>query len=204
MRLPLVFLSLPLLAISHPAMAERDERRLERIEKKLEDMTPEHFQETASVSGDDLDTLVTITTQKGFRYRGGFSDRYRTDSFARTFVSRGTGEANFQIYATITYGEDRRRYTRANFATPEGPRSAELDRIDSDVDCSYSICVNTETVGFTVEENTLRAIAADGAGPWRFRFYARSGDDWTELMSRAELAGAIAAVDEYRKTLGLE
>lgn len=201
MRLASALLALPLLAVSYPAMADRDQRRLERIGEKLADLTPRHFQDTASVSGDDLDTLVTITTQDGFRHRGGFSDRYRTDSFVRAFVSRETGEASFQIYATITYSRDWRHYNRVNFATANGPRSADLDRIGTDANCEYSVCVLSETVGFTVGEETLRAIAADGPDPWRFRFYARSGNDWTELMSRAELAGALAAVDEFRETL---
>ncbi|MEM7781523.1 MAG: hypothetical protein AAF697_14135 [Pseudomonadota bacterium] len=204
MRLPLALLALPLLAISQPAMADRDQRRLDRIEEKLEDITPEHFQETASISGDDLDTLVTITTQDGFKHRGGFSDRFRTDSFIRAFVSRETGEASFQIYATISYSRDWRHYNRVNFATANGPQSADLDRIGTDTNCEYSVCVLTEIVGFTVDEDTLRAIAEDGSGPWRFRFYARSGDDWTELMSRAELAGALAAVDAYRDGLQIK
>lgn len=195
---------MPLLLIGQPALADRDERRLERIEEKLEDLTPEHFRESATVSGDDLDTLVTITTQDGFRYRGGFSDRYRTDSFVRAFISRETGEASFQIYATITFNRDWRHYNRVNFATINGPRTADLERIGTDSNCEYSVCVLTEIVGFTVDEEILRAIAADGSDPWRFRFYARSGDDWTELMSRAELAGALTAVDEYRDTLQID
>ena len=201
MRLPLALLTVPLLMIGHPALADRDEKRLERIAEKLEKLTPGHFQDSASVSGDDLDTLVTISTQEGFRHRGGFSDRFRTDSFVRAFVSRETGETSFQIYATITYSHDWRNYRRVNFATAGGPRSVDLDLIGSDANCEYSTCVLTETVGFTVDEETLRTIAADGSHPWRFRFYANSGDDWTELMSRAELAGALAAVDEYRNTL---
>ena len=56
-------------------------------------------------------------------------------------------------------------------------------------------------VGFTVNEEILGAMAANGSDPWRFRFYARSGDDWAELMSRAELIGALAAVDEFRNSL---
>lgn len=204
MRLPFVLLALPLLAISQPAMADRDQRRLDRIEEKLEDLTPEHFQESASVSGDELDTLVTITTRDGVKHRGGFSARYRADSFVRAFVSRETGEASFQIYATITYNRDWRHYNQVNFATADGHISADLDRIGTDANCEYSVCVLTEIVGFTVEEDTLRAITANGSDPWRFRFYARSGDDWTELMSRSELAGALATVDEYRTTLRVD
>jgi hypothetical protein len=35
---------------------------------------------------------------------------------------------------------------------------------------SDTICVLTEIVGFTANEETLRAIATDGSDPWRFRF----------------------------------
>ncbi len=186
--------------------AKREAERTQRITERLAKLTPEHFQKTASIKGNDaLDTIATITTLKGFKYKGKFTDRFKTDSFIRAIISKDTGKTTFQIYATISYNFDWRNYNSANYETPQGPKPGKVTSINKEVvACSYGSCVYSEDVAFSLEEETLREIAKGGSKLWRFRFYAQSGPDWTELMSRAEVAGALAAVDAYRANSGME
>lgn len=202
----LVTVALPAAAQS-PRDAERETRRAANMRERMARLTPADFQRTATLQDDDLDTEAVLTTEPGFHYRGGFTDRFRTDSFVRAIITKRTGMTMFQIYASITYGGDWRRYNSATYAMPEGPRPAEFTAISQNVDCTYGICSYFETVGFTIPEADLRRIAATyqagSAPPWRFRFRAQSGHAWSEEMSPAEVAGMIAAVDAYRASHGL-
>jgi hypothetical protein len=186
--------------------AEREARRTEQIRERMAQLTPADFQRTVTSQDDDLDTEAVITTEPGFRYRGGFTDRVRTDSFLRAIISKRTGTTVFQVYATITYGGDWRRYRSATYAVAEGPRAAEVLPISEDVKCTYGVCTYFETVGFLVPEAEMRQIAATyrpvNLAPWRFRLRAQSGDTWNEEMSPAEVAGLVAAVDAYRASRG--
>jgi hypothetical protein len=165
-------------------------------------LTPEHFDRTSTVQDDDLETAARIDTSEGYKFKGSFTDLIRSNTFLRAIVHKRTGETAFQVYATLTYTLNWRYFESATFATAEGPVSAPLRVIARDVDCKYG-CVYTEDVAFDVTEAFLRDLAKTAGDrpvkPWRFRFKAKNGADWTDDMAPAEAAGLLLAVERYRR-----
>ena len=131
-----------------------------------------------------------------------FTDRVRADSFLRAFIEKTSGRTSYQLYATITYTGQWRTFESGTFSTPAGPMGQPLTVIDHSVSCTYSVCVYIEVVALVLTESFLRQLAqrADErpVAPWRFRFKARDGEDWTDDMAPAEAAGLLLAVDRYR------
>ena len=81
--------------------------------------------------------------------------------------------------------------------------SATLTINSGEVNCPYGTCVWWRDLAFEVPEEVLRAVAARAAErrvrPWRFRFKAEQGDDWTDDMAPAEVAGLLLAVDAFKQ-----
>ena len=101
------------------------------------------------------------------------------------------------------YSGDWRFYNAASYATPAGPQSTPTIVFGRDVgSCSYG-CTLSEDVGFEVEEKLVRQIAqsylSEPQKPWRFKFEAQSGWETINYLMPAEVAGALMAVDQYRK-----
>jgi hypothetical protein len=186
--------------------AQTKDERIEPSAKemvKIQALTPDHFAKSATTEDDDLEPVVTITTLKGYRSNGRFTDPVRSDNFLRAFISKRTGEVRYQLYQTVSYNFKWRYFTSVNFATPSGPQSAKLDVIEREVvSCMGGICSYRETIGFDLSEDRLKEIAAtylpQNAPLWRFRFKADNGIDWEDRMSPAEAAGLLAAVRDYR------
>ncbi len=81
--------------------AEREARRAAEIRERMAGLTPSDFLRTATLQDDDLETVAVLTTEPGFHYRGGFTDRARTDSFMRAIITKRTGTTTYQVYSTI-------------------------------------------------------------------------------------------------------
>ncbi len=171
-------------------------------------LTPEHFDDTITLSDDGLEVTASLSTEKGYRFKGGFSDPVRANVFLRTLINKQTGRTIHQLYASLRYSGNWRFFNGATYSTSVGPISAELMVINRDVDCQYGTCVHNEQVAFAVPESTLRRIAEGSderpVQPWRFRFKAKNGLDWTDDIPPAEVAGLLMAVDRYRTQHGLQ
>lgn len=193
------------LVLGAPAVAQK----LSKQAQQLIALTPADFQRTATLKDDPLDTTAQISTQPGFQEKRGLLKLVWYDNFLRAFIDKKTGATDFQVYQYITYSGSWHFYQTANFETPTGPESREVTVISRNVDsCSaYGGCSFTEHVGFNVSEELLRSIAARySAAPgsiWRFKFGSKAGGDWQDGMANAEVAGLLAAVDQYRATRGL-
>ncbi len=188
-------------AFSSPTSAQF--RKQAEKEAREQALTPSAVQQTILMKDDDFETSATLETSKAFTYRGDFFERVRADNLLRAFISKGSGQTKYQLYQSIMYTGNRRNYDVVSYQSPDGLQSTELRRIDSQLDsCGAGLCVYTEIVGFDVSESFLRQIAKTyqpGNSPlWRFKFKARSGDDWVDDISPAEVAGLLAAVDAYK------
>jgi hypothetical protein len=132
-------------------------------------------------------------------------------NFLRAFIDKKSGKTSFQVYQVIYYqGSGWNFFQRVNFETPSGPQSKPATVIKRDVDCTgsrYSGCTYIEHVAFDVDESLLRTIAS-GYSPgksstWKFKFTAKSGQDYNDGMLPAEVAGLLDKVDEYLASKGL-
>lgn len=174
-------------------------------------LTEDHYRRTANLRDDDLDPIATITTADGYRPRFGAFDKSWNDNFLRAFINKRTGRTTYQVYQHIFYhGYDMRRYYTASYAGRDGPRAAAVTVIDRDITCGSwrdRVCGYDEIIGFDVDEALLRAIAArqpPGRGlSWRFKFRARSGDEFATGLAPAEVAGLLQRVDAYKARRGL-
>ncbi|MEZ5687871.1 MAG: hypothetical protein R3E21_03645 [Caenibius sp.] len=199
-------LGFAMMAMPLPAQAQvwtewsekQQARRLEQFAR----LTPEHFARTSKIEDDGLEVVATIHTRDGYTFKGGLTDRMRADTFLRAFVDKRSGSATYQLYAQLSYSGEWRTFSSALYATSQGPVSVPLTVIDRDVDCHYGTCVFTEHVTFPLPEEIVRELAGQAdehtVKPWRFRFKARSGLDWTDDMTPAEAAGLLLAVERYR------
>jgi hypothetical protein len=157
----------------------------------------EHFRDTATVKDDPLDTSVTVTTENGLLRVVNF------DQFFRGFVDKKTGVETIQIYEWINYDGDWRFYETANYETATGPESTKVDSISRELlGCSTTLgCTHVEHMAFMVPEALLRAEAAkyqpgQKSGVWLFRLNAKSGVEFKDGFTYAEIAGFLAKLDE--------
>lgn len=166
-------------------------------------LTPAQVASSVQVHDDSLEPVAVLTTERAFTFRGGFTDRVRADSFLRAMITKSTGSTTVQVYETLSYTGDRRDFAGATYETADGPQAAPLTLSRDDTDCHLGVCVHHATLGFDVPIASLQWIATRAGErppqPWRFRFKAGSGEDWTDDIAPAEVAGLLQAVDDWRK-----
>jgi hypothetical protein len=169
-------------------------------------LTRQHFKDTTTLKDDALETSATLTSINGFQQQRGLLGLVLNDSFLRAFVDKKTGKATYQLYQVLTYrASGWRLYQIANFETPAGPQSKRVTLIGKTMACPRprsGECSYSEQLVMEVDEALLRAIVenskdAPGAN-WKFKFKAKSGDEFADAMSTAEIAGFLARVGEYQ------
>jgi len=165
-------------------------------------LDPQQIASQVTIKDDELESVARLTTETAFKFKGSFTDLTRADNFFRAILNKTTGRTTYQLYQHLTY-TDERRFSFANYETPDGPVSATLTINSGEVNCPYGTCVWWRDLAFEVPEEVLRAVAARAAArpvkPWRFRFKAQQGDDWTDDIAPAEAAGLLLAVDAFRQ-----
>jgi len=165
-------------------------------------MDPQRVAEQVNTEDDELEAVATLSTEPAFKFKGSFTNRARADNFLRAFINKTTGRTTYQLFQHLIYTGER-RFSFANYETAGGPASATLAINSGDVDCSYGICAWYRYLAFDVPEEVLRSVAGRASErpvkPWRFRFKAQQGDDWTDDIAPAEAAGLLLAVDAFRQ-----
>jgi hypothetical protein len=191
--------------------AKQVEQKRAKDRERLLKLTPEHFAQTITFDDDDLQTVATLSTEKGFRTPHGLFDIQGADIFLRAHVGKKEGETSYQVYLESFYqATSTRDYTSANFLVDGEVQSAKLITLSNrTVKCEqYSDvlgCTRAETVTFIVSEAALRAAAALPQGTfWRIKFRARAGDDWEDQIAPAEAAGLLAAIDAFKAKRGIK
>lgn len=187
------------------------EKKREKDKAKLLKLTPADFQKAVELKDDDLETIATLSTAKGFRSSGGLFDIQGSDVMLRAHVSKRSGETTYQVYAYVWYKETQeRRYQTVNYQSDGNVASATLNTLASRViSCDqYSAtlgCSRSEEFVFPVSVDLLQSIAARPADQfWRMKFRAQAGMDWEEMFAPAEVAGLLNSVAAYRAAHGLE
>lgn len=187
------------------------EKKREKDKAKLLKLTAADFQKTVELKDDDLETIATLTTAKGFRSTGGLFDIQGSDVMLRAHVNKRTGEATYQVYAYIWYKETQeRRYQSVNYQNGSEIGSATVNNLASRViSCDeYSAtlgCSRSEEFVFPISEELLEGIAARPADQfWRMKFRAQAGIDWEEIFAPAEVAGLLNSIAAYKAARGLE
>lgn len=184
--------------------AKQDAKRLAAIAK----LSPAAIATASSVKDDPLEPLVTITTEAAFRWKGGFTDPVRADNMLRAILDRPTGTPNYQLYQTVTYSGDWRRFDKANIAFPSGLKAVPLTIIDRRiVTCEYGPCVLEETVGFNISEDDIDALVAqyyrNPIATLKFRLKSSTSFDWNDDLPVVEIVGLVQAIDQWKRAKGL-
>jgi hypothetical protein len=161
----------------------------------------EHFRDTAQVERNPGDGTTTISTEKGFAEHSGPLRMVWNDEFLQAVIDARTGRKSFTVYAWLIYGGAPRAYATATFQTPNGTRSVPTTRLARETaNCAVGDCSYTDHLAFTVDEESLRQLAAasDPGKPqlWHFTLLAKSGPEYAGTLSTAEVAGLLAKVDQ--------
>src|SRR3981189_12608 len=144
-------------------------------------LTLEHFKDTATVK-DDPDA-ATISTENGYAEHKGPMRMVWNDEYLTSVIDKKTGQKSFQVHAWIIYSGRLRSYESVNYQAPAGPKSVPAIQIGRETaNCAVGDCLYTERVGFPVDEDLLRQLAA-GSVPdkptiWAYRFIAKAGPDY--------------------------
>jgi hypothetical protein len=169
---------------------------------KLLSLGADHFRDTATVSENLRDAVVTVSTENGFKeYRGPLRALWN-DEFLEGVIDKKTGRKSFLARVWITYKGSARSYQTVHYQAPNGPRSmpVTLTRLEENY-CAVGDCTYTEHLSFPVDEAMLRQLAAQAASGkqslWPFKIAAKSGPDYSGGFSNAEMAGLLAKVDDY-------
>jgi hypothetical protein len=185
-----------ILAAGLPALAQAQPSR------SLLALTPERVQAATAVTDDALEPHATFSTEKAHRNGWGLFKVSTHDNHLRAVVDKQSGEARYEVRQHMRYWGSQRDYSAVQYRTPEGVKTAGLSlaRHGNDV-CPMSEnnleCPLSKTVGFTLDEPTLRRIASHG-GQWGFKLKDETGFDVESAIMPAEAAGLLQAVDQYR------
>ena len=168
----------------------------------LSSLTMEHFRDTATITENPSDGTAVISTENGYVEHTGPLRMVWHDEFLRGVIDRKSGARSLQVYALVIYSGALRNYESANYRTANGPRSVPVKPLGRGVmNCPVGDCTYTERLAFTVDEESMRQIAAARApgspDKWPFKLVAKSGPAYTGELSSAEIAGFLAKIDEY-------
>jgi PDZ domain len=161
-----------------------------------------HFRDTATVTDNPLDAVVTVSTENGYQEHHGPMRTVWNDEFLEGVIDKKTGQKSFLAHVWITYIGGPRSYRIVRYQVPEGPRSVPATQTALEKSlCAVGDCTYTEHLSFPVDESTLRRLAAQTASGkqslWPFKAVAKSGPDYSGGFSNAEIAGLLAKVDDY-------
>lgn len=168
----------------------------------LSSLTMEHFRDTATVTENSTDGATIISTENGYVEHTGPMRMVWHDEFLRGVIDDKTATRSLQVYAWVIYTGTLRNYESANYRTANGTRSVPVKQLAREVvNCPVGDCTYTERVSFTVDEESMRQIAAarrpGSADRWSYKLAAKSGPAYAGELSSAEIAGFLAKIDEY-------
>jgi hypothetical protein len=168
-------------------------------------LTPEHFQDTATLATDPHDGKAVISTQKGFVDYSGPLHMLWHDEFLTASIDSKTGVKSFQVRAEITYSGNLRYYQSAAYQAADGPHSVPATQLGREAaNCAVGECLYTERVAFAVDEELLRQLAAAYVPGkpviWPFKALAKTGPAYAGGLSNAEITGLLLKVDEFTHT----
>lgn len=168
----------------------------------LQSLSMEHFRDSATVTDDPIAGVTTVDTEKGYVEHHGLLGAVWNDEYLTGTVDRKTGQRAFQVIVEVTYRGARRAYGESRFQDVNGPLVVPAVLLKTTaVNCPTGECTYTDRVSFPIDEALLRALGARPAGVtpalWYYTLTAKPRGDYAGAISRAEIAGFLAKVDEY-------
>jgi len=158
------------------------------------------------VVDDPLEHHTVVSTERAVRSGRGVLNNSWNDNHLRAEIDKRTGAVRYEVRQALQYHGVHRDYRTVNYIGADGLVSAELTRLGDNREACIGPdtlgCFGREDVAFEVDEATLRRVAAGdvAADPaWAFKFKAGKGAEQRDGISRAEVAGLLAAVDSYRQ-----
>lgn len=198
----LLLVSLPALAADQKPFEQRPEKQQAKRNEAIAKLTPELVANQASVDDEDMEPLVTISTEPAFKWKGGFTDNVRSDNYIRAFIDRSGDGAIYQVVQSVTYLYERRRFNGVNVMLPSGLKTLELTVIAEDLNCSIGVCVYTDYVGFRLTEEEVESITdlykANPTASLKMRFKSASSLDWNDDIAAVEFVGLQRAVAAWQ------
>jgi hypothetical protein len=198
-----LFLSLCMaVAIVTPASAKE---KLGKAEKAAIAASPQQVADTIEVKSDPLDTVVRLSSEPFYKQKGVFGIT-SGDKFLRAMIDKKTGATLVQVYLWFTYSGEWLFIDRMNYLGPDGLKSIEGKRIDSDVgSCSAYGCTKTEHVAFSIPLADLEFASKDAQagddGQWQFKLFGRYETGQTTGLLKTEVAGMLLAVAREQEKL---
>lgn len=192
-----------LLSACHPQMSEQERATM------LRGLTDTHFRETTIVQDDTLDVVAQFSTENGLPgAKNPHDGYYYQHEFLRGFIDKDTGKRAFQLYFTISYPGPQRVFNAATYETPKGTQPAIVTVIKRSKSCERSqgvtYCDYQEDLGLQLDESLVTWIAdrygnGDQLGQvWHYKFTARSGADFTNVILPAEAKGLLERMQAHR------
>lgn len=180
-------------------------QQLQSEANRLISMSKEDFAAKITIQDDSLSTSAEINTQNGFVEKHGLLGMEYGDQFLRAFIDKETGLTSYQVY-DIIYMKDWGYYYGVNYTAPDGLKSVDAIRVRSEVkSCSgnaFAGCILREDVAWSVDRALLDAIAAKYDSSkvvgWKYRVKAQQGEDQDRVITPAEVAALLDAVDAYK------
>ncbi|WP_296595891.1 hypothetical protein [Phenylobacterium sp.] len=170
---------------------------------KAQGLTPEAARAKVTLHDDPLEVEAVLSTHGVLRSTRGILRASHNDGHLRAAIDRRTGQTRFEVRQTVQYVGAYRNFSTVNFETASWPASASLRKLDQnpahcDAIDPQSACF--EELSFVVDEAELRRLAAQGSSgeAWAFKLKPRQGDEHRASLPRAEIAGLLMAVDDYR------
>lgn len=181
------------------------ELQKQEMQKALS-LSPEHFKQTTKVKDDELESVVTFSTEGGYSEKRGLLGVIWSDEFLRAFRDKKSGAVRFQVYlAWVHQGSGWMHPYQANYGKPLIVTPTQ--KVTSDVSCSggkYSGCIYSEHVVFDLSDGEFKRVIEGATADdltskvWRFRVKGQSGLDYDGAILLSEFFGLKAALDEHR------
>jgi hypothetical protein len=128
-------------------------------------------------------------------------EEYRSD-FLIAAVDKKYGNTGF-VLTHLDATKSWRSASTVSFETPQGTFSKTAPVKGKKNECNGSDCWHLESVSVVIPESLMRAYALkypkEQSGSWKFKISPNTDGQ----IPYAEIAGLLARVDEYRKSLGI-
>jgi hypothetical protein len=188
------------LATIVPAQGQtRDEKRL----LALVDRAPSDLVPLITVTGDEMDPSITISTRgvTSIVSKGLLASTTTENSWLRAFVDKKTGAVTVQVYHSASYnGRGFDSYLRATYESPDGVEQADVSQIGTDISCSRYSCTHYADLVFPVSLAVLRAAAkafnpSEPRTGLKYRIFAQSGNNVDDALPGNEIAAFVQVID---------
>ncbi|WEK42986.1 MAG: hypothetical protein P0Y64_16835 [Candidatus Sphingomonas colombiensis] len=193
-----------------PALGEAQSRNEAQI-VALVSRSPENLESLFKITGDNLDTDVTISSYgvTSIVSKGLLASTTNEDSFLRAFVDKKSGVVTAQEYHIAKYGgRGFDRFEKATYDTGGGVRESRVSETSNDVSCGRYGCTHYQDLVFSVDLSALREIAAqwNPANPLQpslqYRIFGQSGSNVDSVIPANEITAFVHIIDrEQRKYL---